>query len=893
LPATDARPVMAKNDSAPVADRVSRTRSARRDQWPLMGRGAELAQITAARSDPECRGIVVVGPAGVGKSRLAREGQSAAEREGAVCIWVQATESTASIPFGAFADLIPDSAGAEDRLQLLRLITASIRGQAGTRPLCLGVDDAHLLDAPSAGLLWHLATAGQMFVLATIRSDRPVPDAVESLWKDGGASRLELARLSDDEIAQMVETRLGGPVEQRTLRRVIETAAGNPLYARELVVGAIDDGRLAWQDGLWRLHGDVPISQSLRSLVARRIDALSDRQRSVAELLALGEPLPIEELVELAPYELVQSAEDLGMIHVDAPASGGEVGLAHPLYGEVLRAELPVLRARALRLRLAETIQKRRPLSREDALRACRWLIDAGTEVPDGLLLDAAAAANLAGDAALAADLAGRAIRADGGLRAIIELARADMSRSRFEDAETTLAAAEDRARGHEYALQYFGLRMHVLFWGLGHRAQAAAFLRRAAHWSADPGWARELDPWRTSLVGFDQDFGEGLKEFETMLADQELDAEQRRAIEIPYLWALISGGHSRRAHAVAARLRPHAPLRDHLETYALGMMCNIGLESGEDWDDLEGYMTQLSGDAVRHGDHEAAGVAAFTLGALYVERGRYRDAQRWLAEAEAEVQHHDTFNTVFCVRALQVGIGYATGDLVGARAALDSARVALSHRALQPGQLTYKARAEGFGARTRGDAAGAERFQLEAAATTDTTVRSRLLYEAMRSGLRPAVVADELAQLAAQADARLNSARAAHASAAAARDGEALLKASVEMAAIGADVFGMEAAVDAARQFLSNGRQDSARRAERRARALHAPEQGAEFPRIDGLEGSSAELTRREAQIVALVTRGLSNQEIAEQLVLSVRTIETYVYRAMQKRGVDNRRDL
>jgi ATP/maltotriose-dependent transcriptional regulator MalT len=303
--------------------------------------------------------------------------------------------------------------------------------------------------------------------------------------------------------------------------------------------------------------------------------------------------------------------------------------------------------------------------------------------------------------------------------------------------------------------------------------------------------------------------------------------------------------------------------------------------------------MTQLSGDAVREGDHEAAGVAAFTLGALHVEHGRYRDAQRWLAEAETEVQHHDTFNTVFCVRALQVVVGYATGDLLGARQALDSAQVTLSQRALQPGQLTYKARAEGFGARTQGDATGAQRFQVEAAATTDATVRSRLLYEAMRSGLRPVVVADELAQLATQADARLNAARAAHASAGAARDGEALLAASDEMAAIGADVYAMEAAVDAARQFLSDGRQDSARRAERRARALHASDQGAEFPQIDGLEGPSAELTRREAQIVVLVTRGLSNQEIAEQLVLSVRTIETYVYRAMQKRGVDDRRDL
>ena len=85
----------------------------------------------------------------------------------------------------------------------------------------------------------------------------------------------------------------------------------------------------------------------------------------------------------------------------------------------------------------------------------------------------------------------------------------------------------------------------------------------------------------------------------------------------------------------------------------------------------------------------------------------------------------------------------------------------------------------------------------------------------------------------------------------------------------------------------------DSARRAAARVRELHAADQGGQPPVIDGLDGVASELTPREAQIAALAARGLSNQEIADQLVLSVRTVETYVYRAMQKRGVDNRHEL
>lgn len=99
--------------------------------------------------------------------------------------------------------------------------------------------------------------------------------------------------------------------------------------------------------------------------------------------------------------------------------------------------------------------------------------------------------------------------------------------------------------------------------------------------------------------------------------------------------------------------------------------------------------------------------------------------------------------------------------------------------------------------------------------------------------------------------------------------------------------------AVTAAKQFLEEGRLDSARRAAARTRDLHPSGQGWELPIIDGLEGVAVELTRRESQIATLAARGLSNQEIADQLVLSVRTVETYVYRAMQKRGVDNRHDV
>ena len=64
-------------------------------------------------------------------------------------------------------------------------------------------------------------------------------------------------------------------------------------------------------------------------------------------------------------------------------------------------------------------------------------------------------------------------------------------------------------------------------------------------------------------------------------------------------------------------------------------------------------------------------------------------------------------------------------------------------------------------------------------------------------------------------------------------------------------------------------------------------------MPAIVGLDDAATSLTSRERQLVDLASRGLSNAQIADRLVLSVRTVESHLYHAMQKLGVSNRQDL
>jgi DNA-binding CsgD family transcriptional regulator len=204
-------------------------------------------------------------------------------------------------------------------------------------------------------------------------------------------------------------------------------------------------------------------------------------------------------------------------------------------------------------------------------------------------------------------------------------------------------------------------------------------------------------------------------------------------------------------------------------------------------------------------------------------------------------------------------------------------------------------ARAHAWAVLGHGDPPRAQALLLDAAARLAEmpVYDARLTYEALRAGAPPRQVSPRLQNLARRSDARLTAAYAAHAAARAAADGDALWAVTSEMEAIGALRYATEAAAHAAAAFLAAGRQDAARRAATRCHQLYEAGEGGILPVIEGLEPGATALTSRERQLVDLAARGLSNAEIADRLVLSVRTVESHLYRAMHKLGVTNRQHL
>src|SRR4051812_47086900 len=96
------------------------------DRWPLVARAGELAGFATVFADPHRRGVLIFGPAGVGKTRLADEFLGMAAAAGYSCGRAAGSSTASEIPLGALAHLLPAAVGRE-RLDAVTLFTSVAR----------------------------------------------------------------------------------------------------------------------------------------------------------------------------------------------------------------------------------------------------------------------------------------------------------------------------------------------------------------------------------------------------------------------------------------------------------------------------------------------------------------------------------------------------------------------------------------------------------------------------------------------------------------------------------------------------------------------------------------------------------------------------------------------
>jgi DNA-binding CsgD family transcriptional regulator len=868
--------------------------------WPLVGRGDELDLLDEQVLDGH-GSTVVAGPAGVGKSRLVSGWLLGLGARGCTTVAVRATRSTATVPFGAFASWVPERwVDTAERLGILRATVARLVG-LGSQRLVVAVDDAQVLDEGSAALVLHLAEHTSVSVVATVRSGEPCPDGIVALWKEGIASRIDLAPLSEAVIGELLNAALGGGVLPATVRRLWELTRGNPMYLREVVEAALAQGVLAPGGGEWRWEGNLAGHTRLHELVSDRLGDSGTAERRVLETIALGEPLPIAVAAALAPRRVLAALEDRELVTVDRTAADGPgptVGLGHPLYAEVLRAELLPFTAQGRLADLAGAALAT-GLGERDPVRVASWLIDSG-EPPDDpeLFMRAAFTTRMVHDYELSARFAEAAARAGGGWRATLARAEALSGLRRWADADQLLS--ELAAPGCD-PLVYAAVaraRADQAFWRKGADVtRARAMLARAADLVGPPASASLLaGEARLALVALEVD--ESIRLATEAVAVAGTVVDRLHGVTCAALAAALRGDTgvaldivdmvAAEARAILAEDPTPAGYAAFTYSFALPQAGRIGAA-------VRFFQSVLEWEQVQGGG-PAQALPAFWLARAMVAQGRLTTAVRLCTGALDSLGGENHFGRGTWVANTLASAAAQAGDSETAAAALAWVDERTLPEATTDGVFTDLARVWLLAA--RGEMSNARTLALDAARRAGgagaSTVEMLILVDLARLDA-PAAATERLGELVAAVEGPFSPAAADFARAAAKGAAGDLDDVARRFAAMGAFLMAAEAAAAAADAHGAGGQRRDQAASTAAAQRFLARCEGAATPLLARLDRDSlvAALTDREREVAGLAARGRSSRQIADALVISVRTVDSHLNHAYTKLGISDRADL
>ena len=908
---------------------------------PLIGRAGELDAISSAwiAANADTTTVLVTGEAGSGKSRLVAEAIERLSPEPDIVL-AGAARTHGPAPYDWLASVLTGrdlaglaiepsvlgwltQRGGTARLApatMLRAATEVVRSLLATKRAVLVVEDLHDLDPASLTLVAELVgTAVPALVLVTSRSPQEAafpPVAGRTLRRLAGApnlTRLHLAPFGPRETAELIEASYCAPPAPETVRALHARTGGNPFWLTELLCAnapSTDPDALA----------TAPLPAHLAALLVERLDGEPARVGTVARTAALlcdptdGDPIEGGQLqadqlqavcgddVEAALRRLVE----LGMLVV---AANGPLHFRTPLIREALvAATLPHERATIHRRAWAFAVE----LSDDDALArhaaalghrdeaegAARRAIHkygarphavlaataiglANADEPESFLGKASSAALVAGRFALAADYAtqlldrstGLVERADAHRLAALaswHLGDADGFAGNFASAaKLTGEAVADQVdgaaagRARQLAAEAASLLRAVPAADVIPVAEAAI---AAAIEAREPTAEAQATVALGAALARNGEYERGIA---LLRAGRRLAEQQQDLITVG--WAInflaaarmpgagLAGGWWQFDEAISASTALGLQ-------FNLGKITRLGYEHALRAGDLARAESLVWGRLPVETDPLDRTMFTSAAGLLAIERGDDALAARMLARANVELAATppETSHSLVRVAALlAVALASRAGDAAEATRCLAEyvQRLPAEHYHARPHRLAEAAR---WALRGGAPVAEVERLVTEAAPEALTTGRPgaqlRLLLAAA-AGTRDAEAAD-LAR--------------------AALDGPA------EVAWHDAEIH-----VSLAQALVRLGRPGEARDHGERAVVLLHRWPGWRRESAEALLHSlraGGDLTAREIEVLGCLAAGMSNQQVARSLGISIRTVAVHVSNLLRKTGAASR---
>ena len=924
----------------------------------LIGRDSELAMLAGLVTEVAAgRGnaVLIEGEPGIGKSALVRAALAEAASLGCQVFWGAGDELGQALPLlplleglrvreppadprrntivGLLRGEIPADRGADVSAALAEQLLALVAEQCAGQPAILVVDDLQWADQVSVTLWGRLARSVRQMPLLLVGMMRPVPQRDDLLALRRVVSenaRLQLTRLSETAVAELLAALAGGEPDDRLLR-LASGAAGNPLYLTELVAAlARSSGVIITGRGAAELTR-TSVPSSLTAAIADRLDFVSGPTREVLRAAAL---LGVDFVVADLATVLRRGVADLIPAVDEARAAGvlaesaERLGFRHPLIRAALYEEIPV------------------------PVRSA-WHRDAGRA-----LAEAGAPADRVARQLLAAvgGPGGRAEPMDewmlGWLTRTAELLVAQAPKVAAQLLRQATAGSPAGSAQHDQFLA----RLADALYRVGDTAEAEQVASEALEYAAGPDVLADLHWTLAQCRMRGGRFAESLATLDQALAVPGIPARLRARLLVLAARTHCKRGEIEKAGRVATTaLAAASEADDNWATgWALHVLTIVTSVHGQMTDALPLYDRAL---AVTRSDpaltdlrlllqinkavtlgyldrHDEALTAArqarvladqvgtvirlvqahSALGQLLFDTGQWADA---LAEVEALQDGLKEPMAVCCDLGIAAAICFHRGEIAEARRRLAAAAPhaeRIGNRIIGALALARSLDREHAGALPDALAALTAGF---GGKTEELDEIEDLFADAMRLATKTGDLAtaraltDHAAALAAGSEIPHRQANALYCEGLLDHDAPRLLAAAERYRDAGRPLLRAKALEAAAGEFVCSGERGQARAAFTRAveiytslgAAMDAAQLQATFRAHGMRRGPQAKhrqaqsgwdsLTPTEAKIVTLVQGGLSNPEIAAKLLLSRRTVATHVSHILKKLDVHSRTDI
>ena len=344
----------------------------------LLEREAELDRLRSLLG----RGAVALltGPAGIGKTRLARTLREEAEEGGHQVLAARGAELERDYAFGVvrqwFEPLVRGGRALEGAAELAAPVLLGAAGESGDAsfsvlhglywltagiaeqgPLLLVLDDAQWSDEASLRFAGFLARRLEgLPVLLLLTSREPVGGAVAELAAEPAAEVVELAPLGLDAVTALLRECTDGPVDEAFALACREATGGNPFLLRELAQALLAEGVefVAGERGRVPAVGPSSVAMSVQLRLSRLQVGATRLARAAA---VAGDDAPLALMAALASLDerdADAAADELA--HAGVLDDGRPLRFVHPILAAAIRESLLAGERQSLHARAAELL---------------------------------------------------------------------------------------------------------------------------------------------------------------------------------------------------------------------------------------------------------------------------------------------------------------------------------------------------------------------------------------------------------------------------------------------------------------------------------------------------------------------------------------------------------